>query len=790
MFKEIDGLVQETDSRKEPLALLRESSLRISEHLESRSLWQAVADQACLLTRAQYGALLTFDETGESVEFVTSGMSPDQARLIPRSPRGRGILGSINGSDRPVRIKDIGSHPDSVGFPENHPIMKSFLGMPIRHRGKLLANLYLADKEGCPEFTAEDEEIVVTFVEQAAIAMENASKYERAVRAKSDLETLVNISPVGVVVFDAITGQLMFFNKETERIFGDMGVPSSSWEEALKEVSFRRADGREISLNELPLSRVLRSGETVRAEEIVIFMPDGRSVTVLINAAPIYSDQGEIISVVVALQDMSPIKETDRMQSDFLGLLSNGLRTPLNTMKGSISALTDVIAQSSTTESRQLLKIIDLQTDMMRSQINGLVDLTQIETGTLNITPTVTDILSLLKEVRCEFLRCNSGHEISLNTPGDLPKVMADQQRIGQVLHTLLRCGVRYSPPSSSMKVNVQQEGVHVAVSISVDGPILPSSELRGTFQELSKDQVKGAGLSKEDDKLALMICKGILSAHGGRLWADFGETAQGMTLGFSVPIADEAEKRPEPSSMPANSRSLPVEGAKARILSVVDSPRMLGAVQRTLSRAGYVPIGSLDVADVDRLITDEKPHLVLLDLAEPRIKHFELIQKITQGYGVPAIVLSGQGDDDSIVRAFEMGADDYIVKPFSPSELVARIKAAFRKRPDSFQARRREEYVIGDVVINYSERKVTVSGRKVHLTATEYQLLFELSTRAGRVLSQDELLRRIWGEEYTGDIQLLRAFVKTLRQKLGDNARRPTYIFTEHGIGYRMPKP
>ena len=223
MFKEIDGLVQETDSRKEPLALLRESSLRISEHLESRSLWQAVADQACLLTRAQYGALLTFDETGESVEFVTSGMSPDQARLIPRSPRGRGILGSINGSDRPVRIKDIGSHPDSVGFPENHPIMKSFLGMPIRHRGKLLANLYLADKEGCPEFTAEDEEIVLTFVEQAAIAMENASKYERAVRAKSDLETLVNISPVGVVVFDAITGQLMFFNKETERIFGDMG---------------------------------------------------------------------------------------------------------------------------------------------------------------------------------------------------------------------------------------------------------------------------------------------------------------------------------------------------------------------------------------------------------------------------------------------------------------------------------------------------------------------------------------------------------------------------------------
>ena len=145
---------------------------------------------------------------------------------------------------------------------------------------------------------------------------------------------------------------------------------------------------------------------------------------------------------------------------------------------------------------------------------------------------------------------------------------------------------------------------------------------------------------------------------------------------------------------------------------------------------------------------------------------------------------------DECIVRAFEMGADDFIVKPFSPSELMARIKASFRKRADTHLTREREEFPIGDLLISYPERKVSVGGRKVHLTATEYQLLYELSTRAGRVLSQDDLLRRIRGEEYVGDIQLLRAFVKTLRQKLGDNARSPSYIFTEHGVGYRMPKP
>ena len=98
--------------------------------------------------------------------------------------------------------------------------------------------------------------------------------------------------------------------------------------------------------------------------------------------------------------------------------------------------------------------------------------------------------------------------------------------------------------------------------------------------------------------------------------------------------------------------------------------------------------------------------------------------------------------------------------------------------------------YSARDVAINYSERKVTVSGRTVQLTATEYKLLYELSTSAGRVLTQDELLGRVWGPEYFGETQLLRAYVKTLRQKLGDNARSPTYIFTEHGIGYRMLKP
>ena len=214
-----------------------------------------------------------------------------------------------------------------------------------------------------------------------------------------------------------------------------------------------------------------------------------------------------------------------------------------------------------------------------------------------------------------------------------------------------------------------------------------------------------------------------------------------------------------------------------------------MGAARRILSRAGYSATASLDFGDLDSVVADEAPHLILLDLLAAGAEGFELVHRLSNGYRLPVIVLCEQGDD-KIGQAFEMGADDYIVKPFSPTELVARVDASLRKGSSLRQNGAPRTYRGGDVVINYSERTVTVGGSPGQFTATEYKLLVGLSTSAGRVLTQDELLQRVWGQEYQGETQLLRSYVKNLRQKLGDNARNPQYIFTEHGIGYRMLKP
>ena len=150
----------------------------------------------------------------------------------------------------------------------------------------------------------------------------------------------------------------------------------------------------------------------------------------------------------------------------------------------------------------------------------------------------------------------------------------------------------------------------------------------------------------------------------------------------------------------------------------------------------------------------------------------------------LPVIFISGYGGDETIARALEMGAVDYVVKPFSPTELVARIQAALRRRAEP-----PEPYLLGDLAIHYEERRVSLAGRPVQLTATEYELLRALSVNAGRVSTYGSLLRQVWGGRHAGDSRLVRAFVKKLRRKLGDDANSPAYIFTERQVGYRMAR-
>ena len=195
------------------------------------------------------------------------------------------------------------------------------------------------------------------------------------------------------------------------------------------------------------------------------------------------------------------------------------------------------------------------------------------------------------------------------------------------------------------------------------------------------------------------------------------------------------------------------------------------------------------DPEEALRLVEEDKPQLALLDLMLPGSDGIELMRDILEMADVPVIFLSAYGRDELIARAFDMGAADYVVKPFSPTELAARIRAALRRREAPEQAEPTEPYTLGDLEIDYAERGVTLAGLPVRLIAIEYRMLAELSANAGRAVTYEHLLKRIWGAKSDGDVRPMRTVVSSLRRKLGDDADNPTYIFTEPRVGYRMPK-
>jgi len=224
----------------------------------------------------------------------------------------------------------------------------------------------------------------------------------------------------------------------------------------------------------------------------------------------------------------------------------------------------------------------------------------------------------------------------------------------------------------------------------------------------------------------------------------------------------------------------------QTRILVVDDDPRTLRYVRDALTKAGFTPLVTGDSEEALSLFETDRPELVLLDLMLPGDDGIELMKRFLVIAEVPVIFLSGYDRDETIARAFDLGASDYVVKPFSSTELLARIRAALRRQERPKQI---EPFVAGELMIHYGERRVTLAGDEVQLTTTEYRLLCELAGSAGHVLSHDLLLQRIWGAESLGDTRPLRTVVKTLRRKLRDDASNPNYILTVPRVGYRMAK-
>ncbi|MCY4575282.1 MAG: response regulator [Chloroflexi bacterium] len=491
------------------------------------------------------------------------------------------------------------------------------------------------------------------------------------------------------------------------------------------------------------------------------------------------------------MQDMADLEDMEQSRAEFLSLVGQELREPLTFIKGSAVTLRESLDSLGKAEILQFLRIIESQSDRMRDLMGELQDMARIKNSAFSVAPKPTEVTALVNEARSAFLAVGQGRSIvlDLDPDPDLPWVMADRGRIVQVLSNLLSNAARRSPETSTIRLTGAREGGVVALSVTDPGAGVEPERLdllfRG-FAPFDKDapdqEATGAGLG-------LAVCKGIVEAHGGRIRADSDGAGTESRLTFTLPVADVTERAATGTSLPSGS-SPQATREQGCILVVDDDPMTLRSVREILNGAGYTPLATGDPEEALRLYESERPQLVLLDLLLPGSDGIDLMEDMFGIGEAPVIFLSGYGRQEVIAKALDSGAMDYIVKPFSSTELKARVRAALRRRLTSTQDDALVPFVLEDLTLDYARRTVSVAGKAVSLTPTEYALLSELSINAGLVLTFDHLLERVWGLGYSADRRNLRTYVKRLRRKLGENADSPKYIFPAPRIGYRMVKP
>ena len=225
----------------------------------------------------------------------------------------------------------------------------------------------------------------------------------------------------------------------------------------------------------------------------------------------------------------------------------------------------------------------------------------------------------------------------------------------------------------------------------------------------------------------------------------------------------------------------------KTRILVVDDELSIIKFLRANLEASGYEVLAAMDGAEALQTFEIELPDLVVLDIMMPKMDGFEVCRRLREWSQVPIIMLSARGDVSDKVKCLDLGADDYITKPFGAGELIARVSAVLRRTESAAAVPTQPSFSSGDLEINFAQRKVTIAGKEVKLTPTEYSLLQEFVLNAGKVLTHTHLLNKIWGPEYRDEREYLHVFIPRLRAKLEADPTNPKYIVTISGVGYQF---
>jgi PAS domain S-box-containing protein len=508
-----------------------QATVAVVSELELQPSLQNIVDEARVVVDAEYGALgfarsedLPFDP------WVWSGVSRKHAAAIGHVPRPVGILGAVARGGGAVRIADVRQHPAYQGVPPHHPVITSFLGVPVSYEHRVVGILYLANKRG-GAFSAEDQKAIELLAAHAGAVVHQRYLRDALNTERSRLKAIIDSAPHGVVFVEPATGTLLA-NPRARELAGDMLLP----DQPPKGEVFT-PDGSPVRTEDRPFWRAMR-GELVHPQELLFRHPDGREVPVIVSAAPV-RDIGTK-AMVVLFEDITILKQLQSLREEWADVITHELRQPIARLAVSVGLLRELARD----EKRELFEKAVSRTERavqsLTRLVDDLADVSRIESNRLVLSRQRVSIEALVRALVEEQQARIPDRVLSLAAERPPPPVEVDPVRIEQVLSNLISNAIKYSAPNTPVDIEVRVVEREVRVRVTNQGPGLPPEELPRVFDRHYRTAQARAGAAPGRG-LGLYVAKGIIEAHGGRIWAESrpGVTA---TFEFALPVAANAE--------------------------------------------------------------------------------------------------------------------------------------------------------------------------------------------------------------------------------------------------------
>ena len=516
-----------------------------------------------------------------------------------------------------------------------------------------------------------------------------------------------------------------------------------------------------------------------------------------VQSFPIHDTPGRLLGRGVLLDDITLERSADQTRGETLAMAAHELKTPLAIIKGSATTLLSNSMRWEPSMQREMLQMIDTQTDRLHEILNTLLDVWRLDAGAQNLHLSEIRLPELLRLLVERWRKNAPHHRILCELASDLPPVLCDPTRVEQALQHLLHNAVTYSPGGGTIRLVLQSDESELRLSISDQGKGIATEHLDHIFDRFYRvaegdERAQGSGLG-------LAVARATIEAHGGRIWADSPGPDAGATFYCTLPFTptDGLTNSSVTSKLPIiNAQNAPItsalvrHGERARIAVVESDARIARYLRANLEEERYQVQVLNQGTQFLRQFDLEEPELVLMATRLADMQGLELLQTLREFSRVPVVMLCDDDDEDTRVHLLDLGADDLVSKPFHMKELLARLRVLQRRQNAQSENEPAEPiFRTGDLTIDYAQHQVQLQGRPIQLSRTEYKLLSTLAQNAGRVLTHELLLERVWGAEYNREVDFIWVYISRLRRKVEPDSRHPRYIVTVPDVGYKLAR-